>query len=106
MCKNYRKVDYDTIKEEEFKLQDFFECLTLSKARTIFSVKVNMIHAPMNYMSDPMNSGEGGWLCKSCDDKLLCSTNHLKVCSRFRHLQNIDWTDDAEVAIYFQVISG
>ena len=103
MCKSYRKINYNEMKDEEFQLKDFFKSLTLSRARTLFSVKVNMIPAPMNYMSDPTSISQG-WVCKSCNDNLLCGTSHLSVCRRFQHLQDIDWGNDLEVANYFNRI--
>ena len=100
MCKTYRKINCNEMEEEEFQLKDFFKSLTLSRARTLFSVKVNMIRASMNYMSDPISISQG-WVCKSCSDNVLCSTSHLTVCRRFQHLQNIDWGNDHQVANYF-----
>ena len=98
-----KKVDYFTVKDKEYKLKDFFKTLTLAQARTQFLISTNMARAKINYMSDPVYSKEL-YLC-DCEEGLICSTMHFKVCSKYeKHRQNIDWTDNVQVIQYYEKV--
>ena len=45
MVRFLKKVDYFQVKDEEYKLKDFFKTLTLTQARTQFLISTNMARA-------------------------------------------------------------
>ena len=100
--RSIKKVDYLLLKEEKFELKDFFRNLSLAESRTMFAIKTNMVRAKMNYMSDK-NYAHDMWKCNECN--MQCSTEHIKVCPKYRHLRtNIDWENDGMIVKYFQQV--
>lgn len=101
--KSYKKLDYFSLKNEEFETKSYFKNLTLRDARTKFSVVSQMTRSvKMHFMSDKKFSAYL-WQCDQCGK--CDSIAHIKVCSAYCHLrEDKDLDDDQDLVQYFQQV--
>ena len=95
-------MDFFDLRDEEYETKEFFSSMSLSQSRTLYAIKTNTIQAKMNEMSNPKFCEEM-YRCNDCTE--LCSTEHIKYCSRYAYLRNgVDWSDNIQTVNYFSKI--
>ena len=81
----YKKLNYDTLKNEKFEMKEYLEELRLSDARLKFRIRSKMVETiAMNFSSDPIHVNRL-WQCTHCDR--IDSQSHVLVCEGYKHLR-------------------
>ena len=85
--KNYKKIDYEKMKEEGYKEKPYLYNMTVSQARTFFAYRCSMISTiKMNFKNKKeFRDTDGGFLCE-CGEH-LDSQSALLSCKLYTHLR-------------------
>ena len=107
-AKEYKKIDFMTMKEEEFELKNYFKEMTLKDSRTKFSV---ISQTTMTVKSHCMSDKENArvlWQCPEPECKMIDSISHIKTCENYANLRlkhnNLE-TEIDEIHYFQDVIS-
>ena len=80
----------DDIKEDDFKLQDYFKDLNLYEARELFKIKSNMNKVRGNYKNMPENKA-AGWICVGCTQEAELNS-HIMTCKVWWNTSGKSWS--------------
>ena len=82
-----KKLDYFTLKDEEFGMKTYFHEYSLADARTKFAVDTEMLAVKMSYSSNPEYAADL-WGCEAGCGRVE-SLRHIQVCPGYAEL----WTN-------------
>ena len=96
----YEKLDYETLKEEDFMMKDYVKNLNMHEGRMKFYIRSKMVrHVKFNYSSDPVYSSQL-WHCTHCDK--MDSQSHILSCESYKYLrEGKDIRKDKDLVKYF-----
>ena len=85
--KNYKKIDYEKMKEEGYGEKPYLYNMTVSEARTFFAYRCSMLRTiKMNFKNKKeFRDTDGGFLCE-CGEH-LDSQSALLSCKLYTHLR-------------------
>ena len=101
--KEYKKINLDELKKENFEIKPYMCKLNLQSARTKFAIRTKMTKTvKLNYKNDPSNKNKL-WMCDDCSS--VDSQEHILWCPAYGHLRlekNLE--DDRDLTRYFQQV--
>ena len=101
--KEYKKLNVEDMKEEEFGRQSYLNDLDMPSARMKFGIRSRMVKTvKMNYKNDQVNKNTR-WKCDDCMS--IDSQEHILWCpaySKLRQEKNLE--DDRDLTKYFQEV--
>ena len=101
--KNYKKLNYSEMKDEPFEVKQYLKTMTLTDARTMFSIKSQMTKTVQYHFRRDKGYTASMWSCVSCQK--IDSINHIKVCPKYDHLRlGKDLNDDKDLVHYVQEV--
>ena len=101
--KKYKKLNYNEMKDEPFEVKDYLTSMTLTDARTMFSLKSKMTKTVKYHFRNDKGYAARMWSCDTC--QRVDSINHIKVCPSYDHLRyEKDLKDDKDLVHYFQQV--
>ena len=108
--KSYKKLNWEEYKEEEFRVQPYFNTLNIPDTRTRFKLKSFMTPTvQMNFLSDP-SYAKKLWTCSGCSrggDAGGCpdTQRHIIACTGYAKLRKrADLNKDKDLVRNFQQI--
>ena len=101
--KEYKKLDLDELKKENFEIKPYMLQLNLQSARTKFAIRTKMTKTvKLNFKNDPSNKKKL-WMCDDCSS--VDSQEHILWCPAYGHLrQEKNLEDDKDLTRYFQQV--
>ena len=98
---SYKKLDYETMCNEEYGVKAYLKVMNLSESRTFFAARSHMLRTiQMNYKHNP------GYVAN--DHKCICGEDdhqsHLVACPSYSHLRDgLDLAgSDSDLVLYYQ----
>ena len=111
--KNYKKLNYQQLSQEEFKCQPYLHQLKLADSRMKFKINSMMVPSiAMNFPSDPQYTRDR-WTCTDCCDPsdpeggagMINSQSHVLACQAHADLRlGVDLQDDRQLVSYFREV--
>ena len=100
---DYKKLDLEELKAENFERKDYISKLNMSEARTKFAIRTKMTKSvKLNYKNDPVNKNSL-WKCEDCS--YVDSQEHILWCQAYEQFRtNKDLSDDKDLVRYFQQV--
>ena len=97
----YEKLNYESLKEENFEMKEYVTKMSLQDARTKFAIRSKMVKTvKFNYSSDPKHSSQL-WHCSHCEK--MDSQSHILVCDSYQYLrEGKDLKCDKDLVKYFR----
>lgn len=101
--KNYKKLNLEELKTEEFERKPYLTKLNMQAARTKFALRTRMTKTvKLNYKNDPANK-KSLWKCNDCSS--IDSQEHILWCPAYGHLRiDKNLQDDKDLTKYFQQV--
>ena len=102
--KSYKKLNYNELKDEEFKTRSYFEELTLSEAQVAFAIDTKMLNTVKSHFPSNKEFEDQVWACQNCTR--VDSIRHLIRCPFFEDLR-VDKdlkTNNEDIVKYFREI--
>ena len=99
--KEYKKLEYENLKKEEFKTKQYLKSLNLADARLKFSLRARMTRTVQaNYKGNP-NFKANEWKCHEC--QVLDTQEHIVRCPMYTCLRHgKDLSSDKDLVEYFR----
>ena len=107
--KQYKKVNFNDLSCNDFKLKQYFKSLNIADSKLRFKIESQMVPSvKVNFQSDKKYAKEL-WACDSCllpgEIGFRDTQQHIKVCRAFESLrEGRDLTKDAELVAYFKEV--
>ena len=100
IASKYEKLDYETLKKEDFVMKDYVRNLNMHEGRMKFRIRSKMVkHVKFNFSSDPVYSSQL-WHCTHCDR--MDSQSHILICESYKYLrEGKDLNNDKHLVKYF-----
>ena len=101
--RNYKKLDLEELKAEQFERKSYMTDLNMQAARTKFALRTKMTKTiKLNFKNDPINK-KTLWKCNDCDS--IDSQEHILWCPAYGHLRtDKNLEDDKDLTRYFQQV--
>ena len=105
--KQYKKVNFNDLSENDFNLKQYFKSMSIADSRLRFKVESQMVPlVKMNFQSDKQYTKEL-WVCDNClipgEIGIMDTQQHILGCSEFESLrQGRDLSKDADLVAYFK----
>lgn len=101
--KEYKKVDANLLKNENFEAKSYMKNLSIQNARTKFAIRTKMVRTvKLNYKNDPSNK-RTMWECNDCNS--IDSQEHILWCPAYQEFRvNKDLDSDKDLTRYFQQV--
>ena len=101
--KEYKKLDANLLKNENFKAKSYMKNLSIQNARTKFAIRTKMVRTvKLNYKNDPSNK-RTMWECNDCYS--IDSQEHILWCPAYQEFMvNKDLDSDKDLTRYFQQV--
>ena len=99
--RNYKKLEYEKLKEEKFEMKDYVKSMRMNDGRLHFQIRTKMVkNIAFNYSSDPKFSSQL-WHCTHCDR--MDSQSHVLTCESYKFLrEGKDLSSDLDLVKYFR----
>ena len=83
--KNYKKLNYQDLSQEEYKVKSYIDSLNLHQARNMIRLRAQVFkYVKFNFQSDAQFSKEN-WLCEC--QKGIQSQRHLQICELYAKIR-------------------
>lgn len=101
--KEYKKLDANLLKNENFEAKSYMKNLSIQNARTKFAIRTKMVRTvKLNYKNDPSNK-RTMWECNDCYS--IDSQEHILWCPAYQEFRvNKDLDSDKDLTRYFQQV--
>ena len=100
---SYKKLDANSLKEEDFKTKEYLVKMKLDDARTKFAIDNRMVKTVKSDFASDNKFADEMWECDDC--KRIDSIRHIKVCPGYEHLRaDKDLKRDEDLVKYFQEV--
>ena len=99
----YEKLDYESLKTEDFSTQEYLKTLNVNDARLKFRIRCKMVKTiAMNFSSDTKFSNKL-WQCTHCDK--IDSQTHILSCASYKHMRKgKNLNSDRDLVRYFREV--
>ena len=103
MAKKYKKLNHETLKQEEAGLKQYLRTLNLPDARLRFALRSKMTrYVQMNFKGHPAYKANG-WKCNHCN--VPDTQEHILECEKYQSLrENVNLDSDKGLVDYFRKV--
>ena len=99
--KSKMRTKCEDMKDEEIKLQDYFDNLTLYEARECFKIRSNMNKIRGNYKNMATNK-QAGWRCVGCNLEVELNS-HVMICGAYEDdRSDLEMNTDKGIVEFFR----
>ena len=99
----YKKLDYDSLVEEEFGIKEYFAKLNLPDARLKFALRTKMTRTMQTNYKGDKKFAENKWMCR--DFMTEDTQDHIVRCPTYQHLRvEKNLSDDKDLVNYFRKV--
>ena len=101
--KNYKKLDYEELKKENYKIKDYLTSLNIADARLKFALRTCMTRTVQsNLKNDPIFKSNN-WKCQDC--QVLDTQEHIVYCPVYSSIRTgKDLHKDKDLVEYFRKV--
>ena len=101
--KNYKKLDYEKLKKEDYKIKDYLTSLNIADARLKFALRTCMTRTvKSNFKNDPIFKSNN-WKCQNC--QVLDTQEHIVHCPVYSSIRTgKDLHKDKDLVEYFRKV--
>ena len=99
----YKKLDYDSLVEEEFGLKEYFTKLNLPDARIKFALRTKITRTVQTNYKGDKKFAANKWMCRDCQTE--DTQDHIVRCPTYQHLRkDKNLSDDKDLVNYFRKV--